>query len=588
MKSPLEQSMLSPLSPSTGGLTRSRSQVFSDPELFTPSKTNILHDSTYNKGTAFSRDERDKLGLSGLLPYKVETLEDQLRRALRQFRAFTTPIEKYIYLSSLQERNETLFYRLLVENLVETMPIVYTPTVGEACTKLHEVWRSSRGMYISLEDKGRIRRLLDNWSHVPDIIVVTDGSRILGLGDLGCGGMGIPIGKLSLYVAGAGFHPVKTLPVQLDVGTNNQKLRNDDLYLGLNRDRVRGEEFYSFADEFLMAVKDKWPKCLVQFEDFSNDVCFELLEKYRNKLLCFNDDIQGTGAVIVSGFLNAAKVTGIRPKDHKIVFFGAGSASVGVADQIAMVMKLDSDKDGKQVTVDEMRRRMYLVDSKGLVTKSRGGRLEVHKVAYARDDVEEELTSLLEVVKKYKPTALIGLSGQGQTFTEEILSLMAENNEKPIVFALSNPTNNSECSAEQAVKFTKGKCVFASGSPFPDVTYEDKVIKPGQGNNMYIFPGLGLGAVVSESKNVSDLMVLTASQVLADCVTEQDLKKGDIYPSLASIRSISVKIAAAVARQSVKEGLCRLTSIPDDWEQYVKNYVFEPAYAELGDASQLQ
>jgi len=287
-------------------------QNLHDPYEFVATNASILFDATYNKGTGFTKQERERLKLRGLLPPKVESIHQQLVRALRQFRAFDTPLERYIYLNSLQARNETLFYRLLIDNLVEMMPIVYTPTVGEACQKFDEVWRNAQGMYLSLEDKGDIRSILNNWKNTPDIIVVTDGSRILGLGDLGANGMGIPIGKLSLYVAGAGFHPRKTLPITLDVGTNNENLVNDELYLGLKQKRVRGEEFYSFVDEFLMAVKDKWPQCLVQFEDFSNDVCFELLDKYRERLLCFNDDIQGTGAVIVSGFLNAAKLTGIR------------------------------------------------------------------------------------------------------------------------------------------------------------------------------------------------------------------------------------------------------------------------------------
>jgi len=520
------------------------------------------------------------LGIRGLLPPHVETIEQQLKRALRQFRAFNTPLEKYIYLSSLQDRNETLFFKLLVENPVETMPIVYTPTVGEACTKFDEVFRSARGMYISLKEKGVIRRVLDNWERTPEIIVVTDGSRILGLGDLGANGMGIPIGKLSLYVAGAGFHPAATLPICLDVGTNNKRYIEDDLYLGLKQERLRGDQFYEFMEEFLMAVKDKWPKCLLQFEDFSNDVCFTLLEKYRDRMLCFNDDIQGTGAVIVSGFLNTCKITGIRPKDNTLVFYGAGSAAVGVADQIACVMKIDAEKDGEKVTIEDMKKRIYLVDSKGLVTKHRGDKLDCHKIPYARDDIKENVAKLVDIVKLVKPTFLIGLSGQGATFTEEVIRAHAENNKKPAIFALSNPTANSECTAEQAVQWTNGTCVFASGSPFPVVEYEGKTIIPGQGNNMYIFPGLGLGAVVSEAKHVSDLMILVASQTLADFVTEDMLAKGLIYPGLTEIRSISAKIAKAVAEQAVKEGLS--TAPHDvDWETAIAEYIYEPAYSGL-------
>lgn len=512
-----------------------------------------------------------KLKLRGLLPPQVETLEKQLVRCLRQFRAFDTPLERYIYLISLQNRNETLFYRLLIDNLVEMMPIVYTPTVGEACIKFDEVWRNAQGMYLSLEDKGSLRSIMNNWRNTPDIIVVTDGSRILGLGDLGANGMGIPIGKLSLYVAGAGFHPRKTLPIALDVGTNNEYLLNDDLYLGLKQKRIRGQEFYDFVDEFLMAVHDKWPNCLVQFEDFSNDVCFDLLEKYRNKILCFNDDIQGTGAVIVAGFLNAAKLTGIRPSEHKLVFLGAGSAAVGVADQIVGVMKLDNPEKSEE----ELRKNIYFVDSKGLVTKHRGGNLEKHKIPYAQD-IKENLVHLVDVVKHVKPTGLIGLSGQGGSFTKEVIEELARHVEKPIVFALSNPTKNSECTAEEAVQWTDGRCIFASGSPFPVVNYKGKEIKPGQGNNMYIFPGLGLGAVVSKAKHVSTLMVLAASQTLAACTPESKLENGEIYPDLANIREISVQIAKAVAKQAVKEGLS--DEKVDDWDQVLKEYIYIPEY----------
>lgn len=428
-------------------------------------------------------------------------------------------------------------------------------------------------MYLSLEDKGDVRSILNNWRNTPDIIVVTDGSRILGLGDLGSNGMGIPIGKLSLYVAGAGFHPRKTLPVTLDVGTNNENMLNDDLYLGVRQKRVRGPQFYEFVDEFMTAVQDKWPQCLVQFEDFSNDVCFELLEKYRDRVLCFNDDIQGTGAVIVSGFLNAAKLTGIRASEHKLVFLGAGSAAVGVADQIVGVMQLDNP----QKTAEELRKNIFFVDSKGLVTKNRGGVLEKHKEPYAQD-IEEKLVSLVDVVNYVKPTGLIGLSGQGGSFNEEVIRALASHAVKPIVFALSNPTKNSECTAEQAVQWTDGKCIFASGSPFPSVEFNGKTIKPGQGNNMYIFPGLGLGAVVSKAKHVSELMVLAASQTLASLTPQDKLDIGEIYPDLSQIRNISFHIAKAVAQQAVKEGLS--TMQVEDWEPLIRQYIYEPEYVQ--------
>lgn len=454
------------------------------------------------------------------------------------------------------------------------MPIVYTPTVGKACQEFGSLYRGEHGMYLSIfQDKGEVRSVLDNWNDTPDIIVVTDGSRILGLGDLGVNGMGIPIGKLSLYVAGAGFNPAKTLPITLDVGTNTEKYLNDPLYLGEQKQRVRGKEFIEFTDEFMNAVKSKWPNCLVQFEDFSNDVCFELLERYRNDYRCFNDDIQGTGAVVVSGFLNAVKLNGIDLLKQKIVFMGAGSASTGVATYIAQVMKETGASD------EEVHNCFYLIDSKGLVTTSRGDVLESHKVPWARKDIDSKtnhLASLLEVVKAIQPTAIIGLSGQGGVFTEQIVREMAKHQKKPIIFPLSNPTSKSECSAEQAYTWTNGSCIFASGSPFDAVVLNGVTYTPGQGNNMYIFPGLGMGAVVCRAKKVTDKMIVTAAKTLSDYVTKEDLANGRIYPGLSQIREISVKIATDVCLEAERTCLAEIKS--DNYEKLVREYVFEPIY----------
>eukprot|EP01027_Heterolobosea_sp_BB2_P014898 GEZU01021367.1.p1 GENE.GEZU01021367.1~~GEZU01021367.1.p1 ORF type:complete len:526 (+),score=230.69 GEZU01021367.1:92-1669(+) len=517
-----------------------------------------------------------KLRIAGLLPPKVENLDEQVTRCVAQARAFQTPLEKYIYLSSLLQRNQTLFYAVLNKHLEEFMPIVYTPTVGEACQKFNFLFRGAQGMYFSIEDKCPIEQMLDNWPATPDIIVVTDGSRILGLGDLGANGMGIPIGKLSLYVAGAGFHPQRTLPVTLDVGTNNERLLADPLYLGIRRRRVRGEEFYQFADRFLTAVTKKWPNVLVQFEDFSNDVCFELLEKYRNRILCFNDDIQGTGAVILAGFINAVKVAGIPLKDHRLVFLGAGSAGIGVADQIVAWMVEEG------LTLEEARSAFYFVDSKGLVTANRA-KLEPHKVNFARKDITENLTTLLDVVKYVKPTGLIGLSSMGGAFTEEIIREVSKHAQRPIIFPLSNPTSQSECTAEQAYTFSEGRCVMASGSPFAPVEYNGKIYTPGQGNNMYIFPGLGLGAVICKATKVSDKMILAAAKALANYTTKEEMDAGLIYPKLSKIRDISVHIASAVCATAVSEGLARLEELPADgkWEDIVRDYMYEPKYLPL-------
>nr|CAG4714842.1 unnamed protein product [Naegleria fowleri] len=553
----------------------------------------FLHSAALNKDTAFTLEDRKKFGLRGLLPPRVETITHQLVRALRQFRSFKNPLDKYIYLMSLQMRNQTLFFRLLVDNMVEMLPIVYTPTVGDACLQFDQIWRVSQGMYISLEDKGSIPEILKNWNKTPDIIVVSDGSRILGLGDLGANGMGIPIGKLNLYVAAAGFHPEKTLPILIDVGTNNEGLLADELYLGLKRKRVRGPEFYELMSEFMSSVKKQWPNCLVQFEDFSNDVCFDLLDQYRDVQLCFNDDIQGTGAVIVAGFLNAAKITGKRAYQHKLLFMGAGSAATGVADQCLGVMKIQAEQDGtpKEQIETDSEHWIYLVDSKGLVTQTRSDYNDMphHKKKYAKKGDETlgnfQSNSLLEIIKKVKPTAIIGLCGQSGVFTKEVIQEVSKLNEKPIVFALSNPTKNSECTAREAIEYSDGRAIFASGSPFDDVEYNGKIYQLSQGNNLYIFPALGLGAVVSKSRHVTDHMILKAAQTLSDLTDEDRLQKGLLYPSLTNIRPIAQKIAIEVAKQSVKEGMSQLeeSEIPkndEEWEQLVKSHVYMPDYVD--------
>jgi len=538
----------------------------------------LLRTPCLNKGTAFTKEEREKLKIRGLLPTKIENIEEQTSRCLLQLRACKTDMAKWIFLHQLQTRNETLFYRLLVEHLVETMPIVYTPTVGKACLEFAHVFRCPQGMYLSyFDDKGEIAKILDNWTTTPEIIVVTDGSRILGLGDLGTNGMGIPIGKLSLYVAGAGFNPSRTLPVCLDVGTNNEELRTDPLYLGNRSKRLRGKEFDEFIDEFMKAVSSKWPHCVIQFEDFSNDVCFDILERYRQRYVCFNDDIQGTGAVVLSGFLNAVKLQGVPLLSQRILFLGAGSAATGVASYIYKTIK-----DITGGSDEDVKKCFYLVDSKGLVCSNRGDHhLEKHKLPFVRNDFEKDKipVELLDIVKVVKPTALIGLSGQGGSFTEEVIRDISMHIERPIIFPLSNPTNKSECTAEQAYKWTNGKCIFASGSPFDPVELNGVTFHPGQGNNMYIFPGLGLGVSVSKAKIVSDGMILRASQVLADSLTKEDLQKGLIYPGLENIRDISKKIAIEVCIKAEKEGLAQMhPSQSSSWALEVENHIYYPNY----------
>lgn len=438
-------------------------------------------------------------------------------------------------------------------------------------------------MIFSKRDKGTMRQLLENWIHPHvSIIVVTDGSRILGLGDLGANGMGIPIGKLSLYVAAAGFYPSSTLPVMLDMGTNNENLLKDKLYIGERHKRLPDNEYYALVDEFMVAVKDKWPHCLVQFEDFSNDHCFSLLEKYKNKMLCFNDDIQGTGAVVASGYLNAIKLSGVPLKDHKIVFFGAGSAAVGVAKQIVHLMVMEG------IEKEDALKRFWLVDSKGLVTTTRGDKLQDHKLMFARKDIpaDKQLTTLLSIIQEIKPTSLIGLSGQGGTFTKDILTEMGKNNDRPIIFPLSNPTSNSECTAEEAYQYTEGTSIFASGSPFDPVIWKGKELIPGQGNNMYIFPGLGFGAQLCQASKVSQSMIASASRALADSVTEDELLEGKLYPDISRIRDISIKIAESVILTAHKQGLTKM-KIPSDLPSFIKKSMYKPEYVSTPIKSKL-
>ncbi|EGG16759.1 NADP-dependent malate dehydrogenase [Cavenderia fasciculata] len=534
----------------------------------------ILRSSFANRGTAFTREERDKLGLRGLLPPREETIEDQAERCLVQFHSFGSNLEKYVFLNCLRDRNETLFYYLLTNNLELMMPIVYTPTVGEACQKFGNEFRFAQGMYFATQDRGEIRRMLDNWPNKDvDIIVVSDGSRILGLGDLGTNGMGIPVGKLQLYVAGAGFNPAKTLPVIIDAGTNTKKYLDDKFYLGEKHARIKDEEYYALMDEFLSAVYNKWPKVLVQFEDISNDHCFALLENYRNKYFCFNDDIQGTGSVILSGFINCIRAVQKPITEHRLVFLGAGSAGIGVAD---CIMTLFQEAG---MSEEDARKCFWFVDSKGLITTTRGDELTRYKKAYARGDVaaDKQLKSLADVVRSVKPTAIIGLSGIGGSFTQEVVEEMARLNEKPIVMALSNPTSNAECTAEQAYTWSQGRCIFASGSPFAPVQYNGKTLIPGQGNNMYIFPALGLGSVVVNARHITDGMVIAAAKSLASQVDDSEVIQGKIYPGLHRIRELSVTIAVAVAEKAYEEGMAQLPR-PDNLEQAVRDFIYHPHY----------
>ncbi len=531
----------------------------------------VLNEPLLNKGTAFTEEERDALGLRGLVPPKVTDIDEQITRVMENYRRKTDPLEKFIFLTSLHDRNETLYYKVLTENLMEMTPIVYTPVVGAACQQFGHIYRKNRGMYISLHDKGRIREMFDNWNQDEiDIIVISDGSRILGLGDLGANGMGIPIGKLALYVAGGGIYPCKTLPILLDMGTNNQELLDDPLYLGIHEKRGDDEEYYEIVDEFVKAAKDRWPKVLIQWEDFTNDHAFPILSKYREDVLCFNDDIQGTGAVALSGLLGGMRMKNEKLADQRIIFYGAGSAAVGIADMIVAGIVEESG-----MSEVDARKLFWLIDSQGLVVKNGSRPLQEHKVPYARD--EEQIKGLHDVIKYVKPTILVGVSGQGQTFTEPIVKEMLNYSDQPIIFALSNPTTKSECTAEQAYRWTAGKAIFASGSPFDPVRMGGKIFVPGQGNNMFIFPGVGLGASLCQASKVTDAMFYMAAKTLAEMVTEEELKLRTVYPDLRKIRSISATIAAAVCKMAFDEGLAGIDE-PENILEFVEESMFKPEY----------
>ena len=529
----------------------------------------ILHDPVRNKGTAYTEAERDYLCLRGLLPPRVHTPSDQELRVLANIREKPTDLERYLYLIALQDRNETLFYRVVMNHIEEMMPIIYTPTVGKACQEFQHIFRQSRGFYVSIEDKGRVKEILKNWPHKDvKIIVVTDGERILGLGDMGAGGMGIPIGKLALYTACSGIHPTHCMPVMLDVGTNNELLLNDPLYNGLERRRVRGEDYDELVEEFIVAAQEVFPGVLIQLEDFGNTNAFRLLEQYRSQVPLFNDDIQGTGAVAISGVIGALRITGNELADQKILFLGAGEAGIGIANVFVAAL-------GEQgIPAEQARKQCWFVDSKGLLVSGRDTLAE-HKIPYAHD--HPPLDDFLDAVKTLKPTAILGLSGQPSTFTKEVVEAMAEINERPIIFALSNPTSMAECTAEQAYAWSDGRAVFASGSPFDPVKYNNQTFIPGQGNNAYIFPGVGLGAIVSQARVITDEMFLAAAHSLANQVTESDLERGRVYPPLSRIRSVSAKIAYDVAKMVYDQGLTDKEE-PDDINAEIHDYMYQPVY----------
>ncbi|NXX84314.1 MAON protein, partial [Urocolius indicus] len=532
----------------------------------------ITRNPHLNKGMAFTLQERLQLGIHGLLPPCFLSQDVQVLRVMKNYENKSNDLDKYIVLMTLQDRNEKLFYRVLTSDIERFMPIVYTPTVGLACQQYGLAFRRPRGLFITIHDKGHIATMLNSWPEENiKAIVVTDGERILGLGDLGSYGMGIPVGKLALYTACGGVHPQQCLPVLLDVGTDNEALLSDPLYIGLKHKRVRGKEYDELIDEFMQAVTNKYGmNCLIQFEDFANANAFRLLNKYRDRYCTFNDDIQGTASVAVAGIFAALRITKNKLSDHKFVFQGAGEAAMGIAHLILMAM----EKEG--VSREDAIKKIWMVDSKGLIVKGRS-HLNHEKEMFAQD--HPSVNTLEEVVQKVKPTAIIGVAAVAGAFTEKILRDMAAFNERPIVFALSNPTSKAECTAEQCYRLTEGRGIFASGSPFSKVTLPNgQTFFPGQGNNAYVFPGVALGVIACGVRHISDEIFLITAESIAAEVTEQNLAEGRLYPPLDSIREVSLKIAVKIVDWAYKHDLASWYPEPADKEAFVKRLVYSPDY----------
>ncbi|XP_050562736.1 NADP-dependent malic enzyme-like isoform X3 [Spodoptera frugiperda] len=532
-----------------------------------------LRDPRLNKGLAFTLEERQALGIHGLLAAKFKTQEEQLDICRISIDRYEDNLNKYLYLVELQDRNEKLFFRLLAENIEKYLPIVYTPTVGLACQRFGLIYRRPRGLFITINDKGHIFNILKNWPE-PDVraIVFTDGERILGLGDLGAYGMGIPVGKLSLYTALAGIKPHQCLPITLDVGTDNQDLLEDPLYIGLRQKRARGKEYDEFIDEFMEACVQRYGQnTLLQFEDFALINAGRLLKKYRNKYCTFNDDIQGTASVAVAGLMAAVRVTKRKLSENIYLFLGAGSAANGIASLTVAAMVAEG------LTEQQAQERVYMFDVDGLLSTRREGGVPEHAKAFGKNIEPEK--DFEACVAKIKPSCLIGCSTVGGAFTPNVLQQMAKNTERPVIFALSNPTSKAECTAQAAYDNTEGRCIFASGSPFPPVKYNGKEYHTGQGNNSYIFPGIALGVIATATHHIPETMFLTAARTLAHYVSEEDLAIGRIYPSLAELKEVSVNIAIEVAKMAYDEGLGSLYPMPRDFKKHIKRFQYMFKYA---------
>ena len=538
----------------------------------TPRGAALLHDPRLNKTTAFTEAEREALGLLGLLPEGVDDLDTQVKRVMLQLDAKTTDLERYVYLSALQDTDETLFYRVLMADPARFLPLVYTPTVGEACLRFGHIMRRPRGLYVSLRRRGRVREILRNWPE-RDVrfVVVTSGERILGLGDLGANGMGIPIGKLSLYTAAGGVPPRLTLPVLIDAGTNNEALLADPLYLGLRQPRAPDEQLDELVEEFVTAVQSEFPRCCIQFEDWAGADAVRLLARYRDRVCCFNDDIQGTAAVALAGILGALRIAVGRLADQRFLFLGAGSAATGIADLLVHAMKLEGVSDA------DTRRTLFLVDRKGLLVATRDD-LKPFQRPFAQ--MRAPIADFLTTIEAVRPTTLIGVSTVGGAFDERVIRAMARINQRPIIFPYSNPTSHSECTAEQAYAWSDGRAVFASGSPFPPVRYQDRTFVPGQGNNVYIFPAIGMAVYATEATRVPDEAFIAAARGVAEQVTSADLDVGLIYPPQSAILATELRAAERAAEAIFARGLARVPR-PDDLRGYIAAKAYRPEYTAL-------
>ncbi|BFU93024.1 MAG: NAD-dependent malic enzyme [Nitrospira sp.] len=529
----------------------------------------LLHDPSLNKSTAFTEAEKQAFGLVGLVPDVTETEDLQLRRVLMQLGHKNTNLDRYIYLTRLLDHNETLFYRTLMSDPARFLPIVYDPTIGEACLKFGHIYRQARGMYLSMTRRGKVKEVLKNWPQ-KDVrfICVTDGGRILGLGDLGANGAGIPIGKLQLYTACAGVPPQYLLPMYLDAGTNNQQYLNDPLYLGLRQSRPSTEDLFSFVDEFVEAVQEVFPKCCIHFEDWTGTDAVHLLRRYRDKYCVYNDDVQGTAGIVLTGMINAAKLKGTKLRDEKYLFLGAGSAGIGIANLLSSAMVMQG------LTLKEAQSRISMFDVNGLLETTRMDLVDfqqpyAHPQAPTRD--------FAAAIESIKPTAIIGVSTIGGAFTQKIIESLSRINERPVILALSNPTEHAECTPEQAYTWSKGKAIYAAGVPFAPVHYNSRTFLPGQANNFYIFPAVGMAIFATQAKRVTDEMFIEAGQAVADQVPSELLKQGLLYPLQSNILEAEIQTAARVATLVFDSGLARIDR-PTDMVAFIRRHVYKPEY----------